>query len=168
MESRMFICCLEDCIHNVTYTMGDTGKGTGQECETLLPIWERNSVSVSNRHLGLELRRDIQIWGTAACNGCFENKFVTVRGDYSPWRTWKLGRKRQRKKHLRKQILEGARRTQWSVRPAGSSLQHPRITGRPTWRFKEKMRRKGAKRKSRAGKIDQGIARKKQLKPTSK
>ena len=33
---------------------------------------------------------------------------------------------------------------------------------------KEKMRRKGAKRKSRAGKIDQGIARKKQLKPTSK
>jgi len=30
------------------------------------------------------------------------------------------------------------------------------------------MRRKGAKRKSRAGEMDKGLARKKQLQPTSK
>ena len=98
MESRMFVdCWLEDCIHNVTYKMGDTGKGTGQKCKTLLPIWERNSVLVSNSQLGLELRRDIQIWGTAACNWCFENRFVKVGGDHSPWRAWEHGRKRQEK-----------------------------------------------------------------------
>lgn len=76
---------------------------------------------------------------------------------------------RDRKKHLGKPILERERRAQSrSVRPAGSSLQHPGIVGWPTWRFKEKMRRKGAKRKSRAGEMDKGLARKKQLQPTSK
>lgn len=37
--------------------MGDTGEGTGQEYETLFPIWEGNSVAMSIGQLGLELWR---------------------------------------------------------------------------------------------------------------